>query len=132
MSLPIILNTPTYEVELPLSKKSVKYRPYLVKEEKLLMMAMESQDQKMIMKTVQDIIQACTFEEVDAKSLPTAELELMFLKLRSKSVGETTNIGYECKSCGTKNELTINLEQVDLKQDQVVDNKIMLTDSEVS
>lgn len=129
MSLPIILNTPTYEVELPLSKKSVKYRPYLVKEEKLLMMAMESQDQKMIMKTVQDIIQACTFGEVDAKSLPTAELELMFLKLRSKSVGETTNIGYECKSCGTKNELTINLEQVDLKQDQVVDNKIMLTDS---
>jgi DNA-directed RNA polymerase subunit M/transcription elongation factor TFIIS len=129
MSLPIILNTPTYEVELPLSKLTVKYRPYLVKEEKLLMMAMESQDQKMIMKTVQDIIEACTFGEVKAKNLPTAELELMFLKLRTKSVGETTNVGYECKSCGTKNELSINLEAVTLNQDKVVDSKIMLTDT---
>ena len=128
MSLPIILNTPTYEVDLPLSKKTVKYRPYLVKEEKLLMMAMESQDQKMIMKTVQDIIEACTFGDVKAKALPTAELELLFLKLRSKSVGETSQIGYECKACGTKNELSINLENVKLKQDKVVDNKIMLTD----
>lgn len=129
MSLPIILNTPTYEVDLPLSKKSVKYRPYLVKEEKLLMMAMESQDQKMIMKTVQDIIAACTFGEVDVKQLPTAELELLFLKLRTKSVGETTNIGYECKQCGTKNEITINLEQVGLTEDQKIDTKIMLTDT---
>lgn len=129
MSLPIILNTPTYEVELPLSKQTVKYRPYLVKEEKLLMMAMESQDQKMIMKTVQDIIEACTFGEVNAKKLPTAELELLFLKLRTKSVGETTNVGYECKACGTKNELTINLETVQLNQDKIVDSKIMLTDS---
>ena len=129
MSLPIILNTPTYEVDLPLSKQTVKYRPYLVKEEKLLMMAMESQDQKMIMKTVQDIIEACTFGEVNAKKLPTAELELLFLKLRTKSVGETTNVGYECKACGTKNEININLEAVTLKQDKVVDSKIMLTDT---
>lgn len=129
MSLPIILNTPTYEVDLPLSKQTVKYRPYLVKEEKLLMMAMESQDQKMIMKTVQDIIEACTFGEVKAKLLPTAELELMFLKLRSKSVGETSHVGYECKACGAKNELSINLEDVELKQDKVVDSKIMLTDT---
>ena len=55
MSLPIVLNTPKYEVELPLSKKTINYRPYLVKEEKLLMMAMESGDQRMILKTIQDI-----------------------------------------------------------------------------
>lgn len=128
MSLPIILNAPSYEVELPLSKKTVKYRPYLVKEEKLLMMAMESQDQKQILRAVQEIIEACTFGEVKAKTLPTAELELLFLKLRSKSVGETTQIGYECKNCGTKNELVVNLETVELTQPKKTDSKIMLTD----
>ena len=91
--LPIVLNTTKYEVELPISKKKVEYRPYLVKEEKLLMLAMESQDPNMIMKTVQDIIEACTFNKVKTKTLPTAELELLFLKLRSKSVGETSKIG---------------------------------------
>jgi phage FluMu protein Com len=130
MSLPIILNTPTYEVELPLSKKTVKYRPYLVKEEKLLMMALESQDQKMIMKTIQDIIDACTFGEIESKTLPTPELELLFLKLRSKSVGETSKIGYACGSCKTLNEVEINLEEIaiDLKE-KPTDSKLMLTDT---
>jgi DNA-directed RNA polymerase subunit M/transcription elongation factor TFIIS len=129
MPLPINLTTPTYEVKLPLSKKKVKYRPYLVKEEKLLMMAMESGDQKMIMKTVQDIIDECTFNEVKAKNLPTAELELLFLKLRAKSVGETSNIGYACTNCGTTNEISVNLEAIELDASNAVDPKIMLTDS---
>lgn len=128
MSLPIVLNTATYEVELPLSKKTVKYRPYLVKEEKLLMMAMESGDQKMILKTVQDIIDACTFGEIKSKNLPTAEMELLFLKLRTKSVGETSVVGYNCEKCGTSNELSINLEEVDITQSQIVSNKVMVTD----
>lgn len=127
MSLPIVLNTATYEVELPLSKKTVEYRPYLVKEEKLLMMAMESGDQKMILKTVQDIIDACTFGKIKSKNLPTAELELLFLKLRSKSVGETSLIGYKCEKCGTSNEITINLEEIAIAQDKVVQNKVMIT-----
>jgi DNA-directed RNA polymerase subunit M/transcription elongation factor TFIIS len=127
--LPIVLNTTKYEVELPISKKKVEYRPYLVKEEKLLMLAMESQDPSMIMKTVQDIIEACTFNKVKTKTLPTAELELLFLKLRSKSVGETAKIGYKCTNCNTTNELTVNLEDVTIDLgDKQVDNKIMIND----
>ncbi len=129
MPLPINLTTPTYEVKLPLSNKKVKYRPYLVKEEKLLMMALESGDQKMIMKTVQDIIDECTFNEIKAKNLPTAELELLFLKLRSKSVGETSTVGYACKNCETVNELSINLESIELDVGEMKQNKIMLTDT---
>jgi len=129
MSLPIVLNAPKYELELPLSKKTINYRPYLVKEEKLLMMAMESGDQKMILKTVQDIIDACTFGEIKARNLPTAELELIFLKLRSKSVGETSHIGLECTNCGTTHEIDINLNEIELQQDAILSNKIMITDS---
>ena len=127
--LPIVLNTAKYEVELPISKKKVEYRPYLVKEEKQLMLAMESQDPTTIMKTVQDIIEACTFGEVKAKTLATAELELLFLKLRAKSVGETSKIGYKCTNCGTTNELTVNLEDVKIDfGDKKISNKVMVTD----
>lgn len=129
MALPIVLNAPKYEVELPLSKKTINYRPYLVKEEKLLMMAMESGDQKMILKTIQDIIDACTFGEIKAKNLPTAELELLFLKLRSKSVGETSHVGYACSACGSTNEISVNLNEIVIEQDKIVSNKIMITDS---
>jgi DNA-directed RNA polymerase subunit M/transcription elongation factor TFIIS len=128
--LPIVLNTAKYEVELPISKKRIEYRPYLVKEEKQLMLAMESQDPATIMKTVQDIIEACTFNKVKAKTLPTAELELLFLKLRSKSVGETSKVGYKCSSCGTVNQLSVNLEEVTIDMgDESRTNKVMITDS---
>ena len=130
MALPIILNVPTYDVELPLSKKTVSYRPYLVKEEKILMMALESQDQKQIMNAVQDIINACTFGKIKAKDLPTAELELLFLKLRAKSVGETSQIGFECSDCKTPNQVVIDLQAVEIKMpEKVLSNKIMITDS---
>ena len=129
MSLPITLNTPTYEVELPLSKKTVKYRPYLVKEEKILMMAMEGGDQKQILRAVQDIIDTCTFGEVKSKNLPTAELELLFLKLRSKSVGESSHIGFNCKDCDTLNEMDVNLDEITISTDNVLSNKVMLTDT---
>ena len=126
--LPIVLNTAKYEVELPISKKTVEYRPYLVKEEKQLMLAIESQDPAMIMKTVQDIIDACTFGEIKSKTLPTAELELLFLKLRSKSVGETSKIGYKCGHCGESNELSVNLEEVQIDIGESKSNKVMITD----
>jgi len=126
--LPIVLNTAKYEVELPISKKKVEYRPYLVKEEKQLMLAIESQDPAMIMKTVQDIIDACTFGEIKSKNLPTAELELLFLKLRSKSVGETSRIGYKCTHCGHSNELVVNLEDVQIDIGEAKPNKVMITD----
>ena len=92
------------------------------------MLAIESQDPAMIMKTVQDIIDACTFGEIKSKNLPTAELELLFLKLRSKSVGETSKIGYKCTHCGHSNELVVNLEDVQIDVGEAKPNKVMITD----
>lgn len=128
MALPI-LNTPSFEVELPISKKTVKYRPFLVKEEKVLLMALESQDQKQIVKAMNDIVETCTFGEVQGKTLPVAELEYLFLKLRAKSVGENSTIGLKCKSCSTSNQITLNLEEIKLDVGQLAEKKIMLTDS---
>lgn len=128
MSLPIIINSAKYEVKLPLSKMTVEYRPYLVKEEKILMMALESRDEKQILKATQDIIEACTFGKIRARDLPTAELELLFLKLRAKSVGESSKVGYKCKECGTENELFIDLNAIEIDESTAVSPKVMITD----
>jgi hypothetical protein len=127
MALPI-LNTPTYEVELPLSKKTISYRPFLVKEEKVLLMALESQDQKQIMRAMHDIVSTCTFGKIDGKDLPVAELEYLFLKLRSKAVGEKSHIGLKCTDCQTNNELDIDLESIEIDISALPETKIMLTD----
>lgn len=127
MALPI-LNTPTYEVKLPLSKKTISYRPFLVKEEKVLLMALESQDQKQIMRAMHDIVNTCTFGKVDGKDLPVAELEYLFLKLRSKAVGEKSHIGIKCTNCQTSNELDIDLESIEIDVSVLPETKIMLTD----
>jgi DNA-directed RNA polymerase subunit RPC12/RpoP len=128
MALPI-LNTPTFEVELPLSKRVVKYRPFLVKEEKILLMALESQDQKQIMNAMRDIVSACTFDEVNARALPVSELEFLFLKLRAKSVGENANIGLKCSECSAQNDVDLNLEDIKLDLSNIPETKIMLSDT---
>lgn len=128
MSLPI-LNVPKFELELPLSKKRVTYRPFLVKEEKVLLMALESQDQKQIVRAMHDIIESCTFNTVKAKDLPVAELEYLFLRIRAKAVGEKSTIGLKCQSCDHSVEVDLNLEEIALETDSLPDNKIMLTDT---
>lgn len=128
MALPI-LNAPRYELDLPISKKTITYRPFLVKEEKVLLMALETGDKKQIVRAITDVIDACTNGEVKAKDLPVAEMEFIFLKLRSKSVGETSNVGLECKSCKTKNEVDINLESIEIDTQNVADKKIMLNET---
>lgn len=128
MALPI-LQTSRFELELPISKKTISYRPFLVKEEKVLLMALESQNRKQIMNAMNDIVDACTFGEIKSKDLPVAELEYIFLKLRSKSVGETSHIGVKCQSCGETHETDINLDDIILDAKDVASTKIMLTDT---
>ena len=128
MALPI-LNTPKFEVELPLSKKTIAYRPFLVKEEKILLMALESQDTKQIVRAMNDIVESCTFNEVRAKDLSVPELEYLFLKLRAKSVGEISHIGLKCSSCGETHEMDIDLDSITLDGSITPEKKIMLTDS---
>ena len=86
MALPK-LTTPTYELELPSTGQKIKYRPFLVKEQKLLMMAQESEDENEIAETIQRLISSCTFGKVDAIVSPIFDVEYVFLQLRIRSVG---------------------------------------------
>lgn len=128
MALPK-LDVPRYETKLPSTGKKLIYRPYLVKEEKVLMIAMESNDQGQMIRAVKDIITSCTDGMVNADEMTMFDLEYMFTQLRAKSVGETTKVSIPCKHCNHKNEVDINLSNV--KVNDVKDNskKIKLTDS---
>ena len=127
MALPI-LESPKYTVEIPSTKKAIEYRPFLVKEEKILLMAQESQDAREMLGAMKDIIRACTFEKVDVNELTSFDLEYVFLKLRSKSVGEISNVNIKCSSCEAPNPVEVNLDEITVKFDDSVSKTIMITD----
>lgn len=126
MNLPK-LETPNYTLEIPSSGKQVSYRPFLVKEEKVLMIAQESGDEKAVFKAMQDVIKACTFDEVDTKKLTSFDLEYIFIKLRAKSVGEEVKIGVKCTSCGESHPVTLNLDAIQLSKSSPLPKKIALS-----
>jgi hypothetical protein len=95
MALPK-LNTPTYELEVPSTDEKIKYRPFLVKEEKILLMAMESKDNAQIINAVKDIVSSCTFEKLNVATMPMFDMEYIFLNIRAKSVGEVSKIKILC------------------------------------
>jgi len=128
MALPI-LESPKYTVEIPSTKKAIEYRPFLVKEEKILLMAQESQESREMLNAMKDIIRACTFEKVDVNVLTSFDLEYIFLKLRSKSVGEISSVNIKCSACEVPNPVDINLDEVVVKFDDSVSKTIMITDS---
>lgn len=135
MALPK-LEVPTYELELPLSKKKIKYRPYLVKEQKALMMAMESSDAKTIQHNVREILTVCTLsKDVDIDELPIVDIEYYFIQLRAKSVSEISESKYRCnnevedKVCGNIMEAKIDLTEIQPVQSEYVDPEIQLTDT---
>lgn len=127
MALPQ-LNNARYEVVIPSTGQTVTYRPYLVKEEKVLMMAMESNDTKMIMNATSDVIKACVFEDLNLDTLAMFDIETLFIALRSKSVGETVDLSVKCEHCDSRNDRTISFDDI---QAPVVDNEnntIMVTE----
>ena len=130
MALPV-LNNPNYEMALPSTGEKIEYRPFLVKEQKILMMAMESKDTSSQSKAVVDIIKNCTFGKLDDKieTLPTFDIEYMFLQIRQKSVGETVDITVTCPDDGeTKVPVTVNLEDINVVRTEGHTNNIMITD----
>ncbi len=128
MALPQLNTAVKYELKVPSSGEMVEYRPYLVKEEKILMLAMESEDQRQIIRATRDIITSCTFEQVDIMKQPMFDLEYIFLKLRAKSVGETSKLKFSCEKCQTPNDYDINLDELEPIGSQV-ENTIALTDT---
>jgi hypothetical protein len=135
MSLPK-LNVPVYEAILPSTETVIKYRPFLVKEEKILMTAMEAGDNKTISNAVNQIINNCVIGDIDVDKLPTFDIEYLFLRLRAKSVGEEVTVGLQpwgCPQnegdlCKFTTEVSINLEDIKVEKDNNHTNKIMLSD----
>lgn len=128
MALPRI-DSPKYELKVPSTGELVEYRPYLVKEEKILMMAMETKDQQQMIRGLRDVIAGCTEGKIQVDNLAMFDLEYVFLKIRGKSVGETTKVGMKCSSCNHKNEVEINLDEVEVQGEVKKNAKVALTDT---
>tara|TARA_Y100000385_G_C13093934_1_gene640189 strand:- start:533 stop:1234 length:702 start_codon:yes stop_codon:yes gene_type:complete len=127
MALPQ-LNSARYETVIPSTGQSITFRPYLVKEEKILMLALESQDQNMIMRAIKDVIEACIFDNINVNELAIFDIESLFLHLRSKSVGENIDLKMKCDECESLSNISINVDDINAP-DVSTDNKIMLTES---
>ena len=129
MALPE-LNTARYSMEIPSTGQTVKYRPYLVKEEKILMMAMESDDNKVIARATMDVIKSCIEEKIDVEELAMFDIEAIFLALRSKSVGESMELKIKCgdESCKKVNDIRINFDEIEIPNISNEKTNIMLTD----
>lgn len=122
---------PTYELELPSNGKTIKYRPFLVSEEKVLLMAMESEDEKQITNAVKDIVKACVLTRgVKIEELASFDIEYLFLNIRGKSVGEEVKMKITCSDDNeTQVDYVLDLSTVKVQKDPTHTNKIMLDDS---
>jgi len=127
MPLPKIA-TPSYELELPSTGKTIQYRPFLVKEEKLLVIALESEDTKQITNAIKAVIRACVLTKgVKVESLPTFDIEYLFLNIRGKSVGEDISVNLTCPDDNkTQVNVTISLDDIKVKKSDEHSNKIKL------
>ena len=129
MALPKLASA-KYELTLPSTGEKVEYRPFLVKEEKILMIAQSTGEQKDILLAVEQIIDTCTFGKLNVKTLPMFDLEYVFLQLRSKSVGAETEVQVTCPDDReTKVPVKINLEEIQCIKEVGHDNNIKLTDT---
>ena len=130
MPLPKIA-TPSYELELPSTGQTIKYRPFLVKEEKLLVIALESEDTKQITNAIKAVIRACILSKgIKVEALPTFDIEFLFLNIRGKSVGEEIEVKLLCPD-DNKTEVTvnINLDDIQVKKPEGHLNQIKLDDN---
>ena len=126
MTLPI-LETPTYELILPSTNKKIKYRPFLVKEYKILLTNVGN-DSREVSRIVIELVDNCTFKALDMNKLAHFDIEYLFLNIRAKSISETTELIVNC-DCGEKIEYSMDLTKIEIKKEKDFVNKIMLTDN---
>jgi hypothetical protein len=129
MALPK-LGVPQYELSMPSTGKTVKYRPFLVKEEKVLLLAMESQEEKQVIDAVKNVLKSCVISRIKVDQLPSFDLEYLFLKIRAAAIGEVIEMTVTCTDDGsTSATATINIDDVKVIKEEGHDRKIMLTDT---
>ena len=126
--LPKLNDTPKYEMTIPSLGLPVKYRPYLVKEEKVLLMAQETQDNQEIIRSVVDTVSSCIESDIDMDTLSTFDVDYMFTQIRMKSVGETAEMIFNCHSCGEGNLHVVPLAEAKLDGEMPETSDVELTD----
>lgn len=117
MSLPVY-NTPVYNLTLPSSGKVIKFRPFLVKEEKALLIAQQSEDASVMIDTLKQVIKSCVKDSIDVDTMPTFDLEYVFVQIRAKSVGEVVELMLRCNTCDDPK--AVSRVSVDLTQLEVI------------
>jgi len=123
------LNTPTYELVLPSTEETIKYRPFLVKEQKLLLLAQESENKKEMLDAISQIIENCTFGKINSKEAYIFDVEYVFLQIRRKSIGDKITLNLLCNDDGiTRVPTEIDLNDVKVEIGDNHTNKIQLTD----
>ena len=128
MALPRV-NVPTYELVLPSTKKNVEYRPFLVKEEKILLLALEEGDDATIARALKQIVHNCTFEKMEVEKLPLFDLEFVFLRVRAKSVGEVADLKLLCEDDGeTYADVSIPLDDIQVSFTEGHTDEIKMND----
>ena len=126
MTLPTV-ETPRYELTLPSTDKVVQFRPFLVKEEKVLLVAMESNNANEIMNATREILSACTYNKIDVDTLPIFDVEYIFLQIRSKSVGEVSKVKLLCPDDNeTYADVEIDLTKVNVQVDDAYTNNVVI------
>ena len=130
MPLPKIA-TPVYELELPSTGQTIEYRPFLVKEEKVLVIALESEDTKQITTAIKNVIKNCIkTKDIKVENLPTFDIEYLFLNIRGKSVGEMIEVNVTCPDDGvTQVPIKINLDDIQVQKNEEHTNRIKVDDS---
>ena len=126
MALPIV-ETPRYELTLPSTDMKVQYRPFLVKEEKILYMALESGDENQMQSATKEILTAVTFNKIDVETLPTFDVEYIFLQVRAKSVGEVAKFKIICPDDSkTYGDIEVDISKVEVQVDDAHSNDVVL------
>ena len=127
MGLPTIA-VPEYTLTIPSTGKEVKYRPFLVKEEKILLLAMESEKTEEIIDATKTIINNCIYDDVNVEEMPTFDVEYIFLQLRAKAKGEVIDLKYKCPKCEGEIALVINIDEINVSRNENHTNNIKLTE----
>lgn len=126
MTLPI-LAVPTFDVEIYSTKQKVSMRPFLVKEEKILILAAESNQREDMIRAMQQVITSCSNGKIEAEKLPFFDIQNIFIKLRSQSIGKDSEFNLICGECGHKTPTVLDLENIELQISPEHKNKIMIT-----
>lgn len=126
MALPKLNDMPKYSVIIPSTQQEVRIRPFVVKEEKILLIAMESQDPKQIANAIIDTIESCVEDKIETGKLTSYDVEYMFMQIRGKSVGETSTVNLKCQDCNQDTEVSINISDIKV-EGNIPTNRISIT-----